>query len=131
MFPRFTAPQKTWFSLAGCLLVIWLGAAPLAAQDVRFVYGGGSSIIGARLDIGASSMTCMPVSPFPTRASLSYSLVVHSSGKFLYAANDGAVSGFSIDPATGALTEMAGSPFVAGGGYGPKAIVIDASGKYL
>jgi 6-phosphogluconolactonase (cycloisomerase 2 family) len=119
--------------LVVCLLVgaMVYAAAPLAAQDVRFVYGGGSSIIGARLDVGASSMTAIPGSPFPTRASLSYSLVVHPSGKFLYAANDGAVSGFTIDPTTGALTEMAGSPFVAGGGYGPKAIVIDASGKYL
>jgi len=40
-------------------------------------------------------------------------MVVHPSGKFAYMANqlDNSVSGYTIDPATGALSAIAGSPF--------------------
>jgi 6-phosphogluconolactonase len=51
------------------------------------------------------------------------------SGKFLYAGEDsGFVVGFAIG-ATGALTEVAGSPFAAGGG--DEGIVVDPKGKFL
>jgi 6-phosphogluconolactonase len=54
-------------------------------------------------------------------------------GKFVYVANGGtihlggssSVSGFAIDPATGALTPVAGSPFLYGGD-----IVIEPSGAF-
>lgn len=44
-----------------------------------------------------------------------------SAQEYVYISNfgDGTVSGFSIDPASGGLTEVAGSPFAAGVGAGP------------
>jgi len=44
------------------------------------------------------------------------SVAVDPSGKFAYVANEssGTVSGYTIDPSTGALTSIANSPFVAG-----------------
>ena len=41
---------------------------------------------------------------------------IDSTGRFLYVADQGCglVTGYSIDPTTGALTEIAGSPFTAG-----------------
>jgi 6-phosphogluconolactonase len=44
------------------------------------------------------------------------SVAVDPSGKFAYVANagDNTVSGYTINPATGALTAIAGSPFAEG-----------------
>ncbi len=40
-------------------------------------------------------------------------LAIHPSGKFLYTynENDNSITGFAIDPSSGALTQVAGSPF--------------------
>jgi len=40
--------------------------------------------------------------------------VVNTVGNYLYVANSDSVSGFSINPATGVLTPVPGSPFPAG-----------------
>jgi hypothetical protein len=59
-----------------------------------------------------------PSAHYPSRAHPSLgkglSVAVDPSGKFAYAANmgTGTVSGYTIDPTTGALTAIAGSPFV-------------------
>jgi 6-phosphogluconolactonase (cycloisomerase 2 family) len=49
---------------------------------------------------------------------------------FAYVVNNGSdnVSAYAIDTATGALTEVAGSPFAAG--VGPTAIAVDPSGRF-
>ena len=64
------------------------------------------------------------------------SVAVAPSGKFAYVANfgrpsdkvPGNVSGYTINPDTGALTPMAGSPFPAG--LGPRSVAVDRSGKF-
>ena len=58
-------------------------------------------------------------------------MAADSSGHFLYVANNGDnnVSAYTIDQATGALTQIAGSPFPAGAA--PLAIEIDDAGKLL
>ena len=50
--------------------------------------------------------------------------------RFLYVANRGSgdVSGYTIDPASGNLTAIAGSPFAAGGN--PVAIAVDPTGAF-
>ncbi len=54
-----------------------------------------------------------------------------ATGKYLYTANSlNKVSGFSIDSATGALTEIPGSPFSING-YQPRGVFIDKTGKFL
>ena len=69
-------------------------------------------------------------------------LVIAPSGKFLYAVNqnysyqtadlpskyDGSISAFSIDPETGALTPVNGSPFSAG--INPVSMVVDPTGHF-
>src|ERR1700722_8124540 len=50
--------------------------------------------------------------------------------RFLYVANRGSgnVSGYTIDPASGNLTAITGSPFAAGGN--PVAVAVDPTGAY-
>src|SRR5262249_43506344 len=81
-----------------------------------------------------------------TNASLPFSLAVSASGRFVYVANrfdtnappppmgvaqDGNVSGFAIDPATGALGEISGSPFANPSGKGSRAIAVDPLGRFV
>ena len=54
----------------------------------------------------------------------SFSVAVAPSGRFAYVANgiSNNVSGYTINPSTGALTAIAGSPFAAG--LGPVSVAI-------
>jgi 6-phosphogluconolactonase (cycloisomerase 2 family) len=87
---------------------------------------------------GLSPVPGSPVSP-PVPSTIEGSeLIIDPGGKFLYAGynfailnvgDDGAIAAFSIDPTSGALTAVPGSPFSVGGV--PQSLAIDASGKYL
>jgi len=57
--------------------------------------------------------------------------VVHPNGRFLYAPNAGSndISGYAIDPASGRLSVLPGSPFA--GGLGPVALAFAPSGASL
>jgi 6-phosphogluconolactonase (cycloisomerase 2 family) len=61
-------------------------------------------------------------------------VAVDPSGKFLYVANFGVsnftstVSAYTIDPMTGFLTAISGSPFTAG--VNPIAVAVDPSGRF-
>lgn len=80
-------------------------------------------------------------SPYPV-PNIPTSLFVHPSGNFLYIANEnqsyqtteqpsqytGSISGFSIDPVAGSLTQVPGSPFAAG--VNPVSIVVDPTGSF-
>src|SRR5437899_3039922 len=72
----------------------------------------------------------------------SFGLAVDGSEKFLYVANPAAsnpppssttgnVSGFNIDPSSGALSPIQGSPFTATNGKGPSAVTVDPSGRFV
>jgi 6-phosphogluconolactonase len=63
-------------------------------------------------------------------------LLLHLSGNFLYVSNlnspTGAISAFSINATTGALTQISGSPFpTAGSSPGPSIMASDPAGKFL
>jgi 6-phosphogluconolactonase len=60
-----------------------------------------------------------------------FALAVHPLAKSLYAAGAGSnnVSGYSINPTTGALTALANSPFAAG--TKPSSAAVDYSGMFL
>jgi DNA-binding beta-propeller fold protein YncE len=63
-------------------------------------------------------------------------IAIDPTGSFLYVSNsgDGTVSAFTINPTTGALTAIAGSPFTASGVAStvtPTALAIDPSSQYL
>jgi 6-phosphogluconolactonase (cycloisomerase 2 family) len=80
------------------------------ASVVYVANHGGSNDISAF----STDLTPVPGSPFPAGGN-PLSLAVGGGGKFLYSANPDAtnpsISGFSIDPTTGALSPLNGSPF--------------------
>ncbi|MGD0793464.1 MAG: beta-propeller fold lactonase family protein [Terriglobales bacterium] len=85
-------------------------------------------------------LTQVPGSPVFSGAG-AYGLAVDGSGRFLYVANPSAsnssvptignISGFNIDPVTGALSPILGSPFTSTTGTGPTALTIDPSGRFV
>jgi 6-phosphogluconolactonase len=91
------------------------------------------------IDPGTGALTPIAGSPFPAGVAPS-SVAVDPSGKFAYVANAGShnvsghgfvsgnVSAYTIDPSTGALTPIAGSPFTAG--VFPTSVAVDPSGKF-
>jgi 6-phosphogluconolactonase (cycloisomerase 2 family) len=91
-------------------------------------------------------LTKVPGSPFssvPGGGGGAFGLAVDGSERFLYVANPSAsnpppfsstignISGFNIDPVTGALTPILGSPFTSTVGSGPRAVTVDPSGKFV
>ena len=73
-----------------------------------------------------------------------FGLAVDGSERFLYVANPlannlpfsstiGNISGFNIDPSSGALSKIQGSPFTStvGAGTGPRALTVDPSGRFV
>src|SRR5437867_2477793 len=58
-------------------------------------------------------------------------LAVPSPGQFVYVANANSsdVSGYTINPTTGALTATPGSPFPSGG-VQPTSVAVDPTGKF-
>jgi 6-phosphogluconolactonase (cycloisomerase 2 family) len=60
-------------------------------------------------------------------------VVIHQSGAWLYTGNKESsnVSGFSIDPTTGTLSALPGSPYTPAGGTGQENPAIDTGGKFL
>ena len=119
----------------------------------RFVYVANStadSISGFSVDQMTGSLTPVAGSPFvvgpavgcPPRA-IDCDSEVAVSGNFLYFTNADADSasgrrgagtsgifGFNIDPATGSILPMPGSPFI-NNAIGPEQLAVDRSGKFL
>jgi 6-phosphogluconolactonase (cycloisomerase 2 family) len=104
----------------------------------RFVYVanmGSNSISAYTIAPGTAALTQLTGSPY-TAGTAPVSVVVDPSGRFVYAANNGNgaassfnVSAYTIDPTTGALTEISGSPFAAGSF--PRSVTVDPSGNFV
>jgi len=85
----------------------------------------------------SSSGSLTQITGFPFKAGFTtVSVAVDPSGRFVYAANNGngsqasfAVSAYALDPTTGALTEISGSPFAAGAM--PRSVTVDPSGNFV
>jgi YVTN family beta-propeller protein len=102
--------------------------------DGQFLYvanNGGSNDISVVSQDPTCALTAVPGSPFPAGAS-PLSMVLGAGGKYLYTANPDAttpsISGFSVDPNTGALSPLSGSPFPLPVSHG---MATDQSGGYL
>jgi 6-phosphogluconolactonase len=111
----------------------------------KFVYvtnPGIGTVTGFSMSNGV--LTQVPGSPFSSGAQGgAAALTVDGSDRFLYVANPSAVNpppnsitvgnitGFSIDPNTGSLTTILGSPFSSVDGTGPSAVTLDPSGRFL
>jgi hypothetical protein len=112
--------RKSCFVLA---LTLCVGAA----AQTNFVYtddSGFPNTVSAFRVNGDGSLTLIPGSPFPTGGNGGMTDVnpgkittaTKGESSFLYAANnsDETISAFRIDPATGQLTAVPGSPFPSG-----------------
>lgn len=86
------------------------------------------------IDASTGALTEVKGSPFGTSYG-PYGVAIDPSGKFAYVANNGAagkpgsVSAFTLNPHTGVLVPVQGSPFAAG--TNPLAAAIRPDGKYL
>ena len=60
-------------------------------------------------------------------------MAVDATGKFAYVANEMSnnVSGYTINPTTGALTAISGSPFPLFPGIRPFSVTADPTGKFV
>jgi len=104
------------------------GALAIDAQG-RFVYVanlGSDTIAGFSIDASSGSLTPVAGSPFAAGISLQTSThpyLAVSRTDFVYVAAPGGsgayIAGFSLDPTTGALSQIAGSPFSVDGPSAP------------
>jgi 6-phosphogluconolactonase (cycloisomerase 2 family) len=101
--------------------------AAQAGTQAKFLYvsdNGDSAggILGFTIDFNTGALTPMPGSPFPTGSAGSFPgpSALIANGSFLYVALAGTANAnnqivvFAIDPNTGGLTPIAGSPFACG-----------------
>ncbi|MBZ5666034.1 MAG: lactonase family protein [Acidobacteriia bacterium] len=115
--------------------------AILFTHSGKFVYlvnPGIGMVTGFSFANGA--LTPVPNSPVFSGAGAA-ALAVDGSDRFLYVPNPAAInplvssigniSGFNIDPNTGELTPILGSPFTSTVGTGPSAITVDPSGRFV
>jgi 6-phosphogluconolactonase (cycloisomerase 2 family) len=78
----------------------------------------------------AAHRTAVVGSPFDSSTTAIFA-AIDPSGKYVYAANGGAnvISEYSVDPSTGALTQLPGSPIAAG--LSPNGIAVDPSDRFV
>jgi 6-phosphogluconolactonase (cycloisomerase 2 family) len=96
------------------------GMAVTVDPTGRFVYVANFSVSAYSIDGTTGALTPVAGSPFPA-GPYTESVTVDPTGQFVYVANQdwsgsnfGNVSAYSIDGTMGALTQVAGSPFLAG-----------------
>jgi 6-phosphogluconolactonase (cycloisomerase 2 family) len=103
----------------------------------RFVYvtGGTSGGQISAFTVNPSTGVLTPAQvPYYTLGGNPDGIVEDPTGRFLYASEGpDYVAGFSIDPVTGTLTALPGSPFSAGGSTGESTtgLAMDPLGRYL
>jgi 6-phosphogluconolactonase len=117
------------------LLIFTAALLPAAfAQADRIAYigtytrGGSKGIYEYRFQPSSGKLTELGLAAETSNPSF---LAVHPNGRFLYAANEnreGTVTAFSIDPASGKLTQL---NQVSSKGSGPCHVALDKSGKWL
>jgi 6-phosphogluconolactonase len=108
----------------------------------KFLYASNNgdsmgTIAAYSIDSTTGALSSVAGSPFVTQANFPgpAGFAFGAAGKFLYVGMAGSanannvVTGFSVDSTTGALTQIAGSPFTAG--KDPGHIATDPNGKFL
>lgn len=100
----------------------------------RFLYIANNvseDVAAYRID-ASGALSPAPGQPFPVGILGRGGLAADPAGKFLFVATGAitaSLSVFRIDPATGALSHVPGSPFVAD--IGPNVVATDPSGRFL
>lgn len=106
----------------------------LYVSNLNDAMGG---ISGYTINPTSGVLTAIAGAPFPTQAGFPgpNHMAIGAGDKFLYVAMSGTananhgISAFTVDPSSGALTQIAGSPFPTGND--PQGIATDPSGKFL
>ena len=108
----------------------------------QFVYAANvlsNDVSAYRIDQGTGALTPISGSPFPAGLG-AWSVAVDPTGQFAYVSNcgqptctdpnsPGTVSAYTIDPNTGALTPVPGSPFPAGARS--DGMTVDPTGRFV
>ena len=105
----------------------------------KFLYlpdqNGSGGITGFSINHSSGALTAITGSPFsvsPTQVTTLAADPDANGGRFLFAADftSGDLLVFTIDPTTGALTKVTGSPF-PNPGFEASSLAVDGTGKYL
>ena len=111
-WPRFTkgiqmSRNHSWTTVVLLAIVACLCGCSAAPSHLAYVTLSNSQIAVYRVDNSSGLLTPLAGSPYPAGI-FPTSIAVHPSGKFVYVANtgEGDVSFFSINAATGAITEI-------------------------
>jgi 6-phosphogluconolactonase (cycloisomerase 2 family) len=119
-------------------IAISAGATPVSIKPA-FLYAltdltHTERIVGYLVDESTGTLSAIPGSPYSLGTEGS-GLAMHPNGQFVYVAKPGLLSGqnsiaaFEVNPVSGALSSVAGSPFPAG--TNPYVIAIEPSGRFL
>jgi 6-phosphogluconolactonase len=123
--------QRKWPQLLSWMLLALISTSFLFAQNSDFAYVAdldANAILLYYVDASTGALT--PHGSFP--ATTPIGIAVTAPAKFAFVLNyvqQGSISAFSIDPGTGALTPVVGSPFPAGA-Y-PYRLTIAPSGRFI
>lgn len=103
----------------------------------RYLYTanhGSANISALEITQATGALTTLVSSPFTTSAN-PYSMSFDPQGRFLYVGHEsaavGAVSGYTVNSATGELTQIPGSPFAVAVGSTPVAVHVSPDGNHL
>jgi len=122
--------------IAGSSLALEAPPAKTGSLNVyvgTYTSGGSKGIYPLRLDLASGTLTAAGA---PVESVNPSFLALHPGGRFLYAVNEtgdsrkdeGGVSAFAVDPATGGLTFLNRQP---SGGGAPCHLTLDAKGRHL
>jgi 6-phosphogluconolactonase len=103
----------------------------VGGKFLYFANSGGNSVTGYSINATTGAVTAIASARVTTNFAPN-GLAIDPSGAFLYVStafgNSGDVEGFSINPASGALTPLPGSPFAS---FLATAVKASPSGKYV
>jgi 6-phosphogluconolactonase (cycloisomerase 2 family) len=124
-FPAANTPVQAIVDPSGKFLYV---------SNLNHAFG---AISAYSIDSTSGALAPIAGSPFPTQTNFPgpNHMAIGGGGKFLYVGMSGTVnanhtiSAFSIDPTTGALTQIPGSPFTTGND--PQGLATDPGGKFL
>jgi 6-phosphogluconolactonase len=93
----------------------------------------GGSVAVYKINKSSGKLSQIAGSPFATGGSFSEGVAIDPNGNFAYVTNNndgppGDITGFQINKSSGALSQIAGSPFAAG--ISPAGIAVDRDGSF-